>query len=195
MLGTTIAHYRILRKIGSGGMGVVYEAEDPKLGRNVALKILPPELLSDSQRLGRFVREARAAAQLEHPNIGVVHEIGQADNTQYIVMELIRGETLSQLVARRCLSLGQVIALAIEIAEGLGRAHEKGILHRDLKPGNIMVTDDGHAKIIDFGLAKLLETVGADGEAETAMTGTGMFLGTVEYMSPEQARGWKIDHR
>ena len=134
MLGTTIAHYRILRKIGSGGMGVVYEAEDPRLGRNVALKILPHELISDPQRLGRFVREARAAAQLEHPNIGVVHEIGQADNTQYIVMELIRGETLSQLVARRCLSLGQVIALAIEIAEGLGRAHEKGILHRDHAP-------------------------------------------------------------
>ncbi len=198
MIGKSIAHYRILRRIGSGGMGVVYEAEDPKLGRHVALKVLPPALVSDPERKRRFTLEARAAAQLEHPHIGVVHEIGETDGVTYIVMELIRGETLSEILDRQCPSLSQALGLATEIAEGLARAHEKGIVHRDLKPGNIMVTEDGHAKIIDFGLAKLREAPESgisDSETATAMTESGVVLGTAEYMSPEQARGQTVDHR
>ena len=198
MIGKSLAHYRILRTIGSGGMGVVYEAEDPKLGRHVALKVLPEALVSDPERKRRFTLEAKAAAQLEHPNIGVVHEIGETDGVIYIVMELIRGETLAAILNRQRPSLSQALGLAAEIAEGLARAHEKGMVHRDLKPGNIMVTEDGHAKIIDFGLAKLLEGTGsgiADSVTATAMTEPGVLLGTAEYMPPEQARGQRVDHR
>lgn len=198
MTGKYIAHYRILHRIGSGGMGVVYEAEDTKLGRHVALKLLPQELVSDPERKRRFILEAKAAARIEHPHIGVVHEVGETDSVTYIVMELIRGETLSGILDRQCPSLTQTLGLAAEIAEGLARAHEKGILHRDLKPGNIMVTEDGHAKIIDFGLAKLLEATESgigDAETATAMTGLGVVLGTTEYMSPEQARGQRLDSR
>jgi formylglycine-generating enzyme required for sulfatase activity/dienelactone hydrolase/predicted Ser/Thr protein kinase len=195
MIGKSIAHYRILRTIGKGGMGVVYEAEDSKLGRHVALKVLPPALVSDPGRKRRFTLEARAAAQLEHPHIGVVHEVGEADGVTYIVMELIRGESLSQVLDRQRPDLPHALGLATEIAEGLARAHEKGVVHRDLKPGNIMITEDGHAKIIDFGLAKLVEVTDSEAETLTAMTESGVVLGTAEYMPPEQARGQSVDHR
>jgi len=200
MIGRTLAHYAILEEISRGGMGVVYRARDLDLGRDVALKVLPEELTDDPIRRARMLQEARAASALEHPNIAVVHGVGVADGVAYIAMELIRGEKLSDALAGGALQVRRVLDLAIEIAEGLTRAHDKGVVHRDLKPANIMVTEDGHAKIIDFGLAKLVTyTVDTD-DPETATAGTphtvpGQVLGTVAYMSPEQARGTQVDHR
>src|SRR2546425_3994294 len=179
-------------------MGVVYRAIDTRLNREVALKILPANLIADAARRARFVQEARAASALEHPNIAVIHEIDEAGGVSFIAMELIRGEKLSVVVGRGAPAPARALELAIEIAEGLARAHDKSIVHRDLKPANVMLTEDGHAKIIDFGLAKLVDALSGDSGSETmlkANTDPGMVLGTVSYMSPEQARGGKVDHR
>jgi serine/threonine protein kinase/tetratricopeptide (TPR) repeat protein len=198
MIGRTLSHYKILDEVSRGGMGVVYRALDVKLHREVALKILPPELVSDPERRRRFVQEARAAAALEHPNIAVIHEIDESEGVTFIAMELIRGEKLRDLLEREKLPVTRALDLACEMAEGLARAHDRGIVHRDLKPANVVLTEDGHAKIIDFGLAKLVEPPPGASQAPTLMqreTESGVLLGTVSYMSPEQARGGKVDHR
>ncbi|MBI1876206.1 MAG: protein kinase [Acidobacteria bacterium] len=198
LAGRTLSHYQILDEISRGGMGVVYRAVDTRLNREVALKVLPPELLSDADRRQRFLQEAQAASAIEHPNIAVIHEIDEVDGISFIAMELIRGDKLDDILARGALPPTRALELATEIAEGLARAHEKGIVHRDLKPANVMVTADGHAKIIDFGLAKLVEPLGGDLSGETHLEGRtdpGVVLGTVAYMSPEQARAAKVDHR
>jgi len=199
MIGRTLSHYKILDEVSRGGMGVVYRAVDVKLNREVALKVLPPELLVDPERKRRFVQEAQAAAALEHPNIAVIHEIDEAEGITFIAMELVRGEKLRDLLQRERLPVARALKLASEVAEGLVRAHDRGIVHRDLKPANLMLTEDGHAKIIDFGLAKLVEPL--PGEASQAPTlahketEPGVVMGTVAYMSPEQARAGKVDHR
>jgi serine/threonine protein kinase/tetratricopeptide (TPR) repeat protein len=180
-------------------MGVVYRALDLKLDREVALKVLPPDLVADAERKRRFVLEAKAAAKLEHPHIGVVHEIDEADGITFISMELIRGEQLRDVLTQGPLPPRRALDIATEVAEGLAKAHEEGIVHRDLKPANIMVTEDGHTKIIDFGLAKLIEPFSSESsDVETVTRGgtdPGKVMGTVSYMSPEQARGQAIDHR
>lgn len=202
MIDKTLSHYEILEEISRGGMGVVYRARDVKLNRDVALKVLRSDLVVDDERKRRFVQEAQAAAALKHPNIAVVYEIDDVDDVTFIAMELIEGQNLGDLLARGRLPLSRALALLVEIADALSRAHEKGIVHRDLKPANIMVTEDGHAKIIDFGLAKLLEPPGdASSKMPTAVkikrgdTRDGQVMGTLSYMSPEQARGQTVDHR
>jgi serine/threonine protein kinase len=199
MLGRTLAHYKVLEELSRGGMGIVYRAVDVNLDREVALKVLPPELVADPERKHRFLHEAKAAAKLEHPHIGVVYEVDEVEGVTFIVMELIHCEKLQDVLEQKRLSLSRSIDLATEVAEGMALAHDKGVVHRDLKPANIMVTEEGHAKIIDFGLAKLVEPLGGtDSEAPTALKGEtdpGKVMGTVSYMSPEQARGQTIDHR
>ena len=202
MLGRTLSHYEIKQELGRGGMGVVYRALDNKLDREVALKVLPRELMADASRRARFVQEAKAAAAIHHPHIATIHEIDEVDGVHFIVMELIEGEKLSELLARERLAVSRTLELAAEVAEGLEKAHEKRVVHRDLKPGNVMVTEDGHAKIIDFGMAKLLQPFrppsGDGSDAETGLRGAtdpGQILGTVSYMSPEQARGETVDSR
>ena len=199
LTGRRLSHYNVIEEISRGGMGVVYRALDINLSREVALKVLPEDLLHDPGRRARLLQEARAASALEHPHIAVIHEVGEAEGgITFIAMELIRGEKLSETLGRGPLPPLRSLTLATEIAEGLARAHEKGIVHRDLKPSNVMVTDDGHAKVIDFGLAKLVETM--DNDAATASvhgprTDRGLVLGTAAYMSPEQARGAAVDRR
>jgi len=195
-VGARLGPYQIVDHVGAGGMGEVYRAHDSRLHRDVALKVLPPALVADPQLRERFVQEARAASALEHPHIAVIHEIGEIGGITFIAMELIRGESLAALIARGPLTGARALDLAIETAEGLARAHSKGIVHRDLKPANVMVTEDGHAKIIDFGLAKLMHPREEDSAATAApLSESGMVLGTVSYMSPEQTRGGRVDHR
>ena len=187
MIGKTISHYRIIEKLGEGGMGVVYKAEDLKLGRVVALKFLPPEWTRDAAARARFFHEAQAAAALNHPNICTIFEIDEADRQIFIAMERVEGESLRDVIARAPMKIGEVLDVSVRIAEGLAAAHAKGIVHRDIKPGNVMLTSGGRPKIMDFGLAK---SVG-----QTKLTRVGTTTGTVAYMSPEQSRGEDVDHR
>jgi non-specific serine/threonine protein kinase len=202
MIGQTISHYRILEKIGGGGMGVVYRAEDIRLGRQLAVKFLPDELAQDEQAVERFKREARAASALSNPHICTIHDADEDKGRAFIAMELLEGQTLRKRLSAGPLPIGEVVDLAIHVADGLEAAHRKGIAHRDVKPANIFVTERGEGKILDFGLAKLLESRRAgEAPASSAMptdqfaTSTGSALGTVAYMSPEQARGEEIDAR
>jgi serine/threonine protein kinase len=194
-----LLHYEILREIGRGGMGVVYQARDPRLDRMVAIKTLPPDRISDAERKGRFIQEAKAASALNHPNIITVHDINSQEGVDVIVMEYVDGKTLAELIPGTGLRWSVAVKYAIQIADALASAHTAGILHRDLKPSNVMVTEHSRVKILDFGLAKLIERAESAPDDATfstpALTAEGTVLGTAPYMSPEQAQGQKLDAR
>jgi len=196
--GQTLAHYRIGQKIGEGGMGVVYQAEDTRLGRRVAMKVLPPEMSADPARRARFERQARAVATLNHPNIVTLHSVEEAEGISFLTMELVEGQRLAQLLPRDGLALYKLLDWSLGISDALVAAHRQGVVHRDLKPDNIMLTADGRIKVLDFGLAKLRESTlegAATAFPTTSITEEGRILGTVSYMSPEQAEGKPLDHR
>ncbi|HUI54791.1 MAG TPA: serine/threonine-protein kinase, partial [Bryobacteraceae bacterium] len=198
MVGRTISHYQVIEKLGEGGMGVVYKARDTRLHRFVALKVLPPEKVADTERKRRFVQEARSASALNHPHIITIHEIGSESDTDFIAMEYLEGKTLGQLIPPKGLSPREALNYAMQIADALAAAHAKGIVHRDVKPGNVMVTPGGLAKVLDFGLAKLTEWNAGEEISTRTMAGStadGLVLGTVAYMSPEQTEGRPVDTR
>ena len=188
MIGETISHYKIIEKLGEGGMGIVYKALDTTLDRQVAIKFLPPHLSKDEEATKRFIHEAKAASALDHVNIGTIHEVDKtSDGRTFIVMAYYEGETLRERIDRSDITVDEALDITTQIATGLAKAHEKEIVHRDIKPSNIIITRDGEAKIIDFGLAKLA--------GKTRLTKEGSTVGTAAYMSPEQARGEESDHR
>src|SRR5215813_11796845 len=201
MIGTKLAHYEITSHIGSGGMGDVYQATDTKLGRSVAIKFLPEAFSHDTERVTRFQREARVLASLNHPNIAAIYGVEEIDTRHFLVMELVPGETLADRIKRGAIPIEEALPIAKQIAEALEEAHEKGIIHRDLKPANIKVTLDGKVKVLDFGLAKAMES----GASKTSLsnsptlsmaaTDAGVILGTAAYMSPEQVQGKETDRR
>jgi cephalosporin-C deacetylase-like acetyl esterase len=199
MIGRELQHYRIVSKLGEGGMGEVYRAEDSKLGREVAIKVLPDELSGSSERLERFAREARVVAALNHPNIVTIHSVEEADGLHFLTMELVAGRTLTELIPEGGMEMDRLLEVATQMTDALAAAHEKGIVHRDLKPGNVMVLNDGRVKVLDFGLAKLVEPDSSVNSSElatqSALTGHGAVLGTVPYMSPEQIEARAVDHR
>src|SRR5260221_518371 len=199
MVGKTLGHYEVVAKLGEGGMGVVYEARDRRLDRRVAIKVLPPAKVSDPARKQRFIQEAKAASALNHPNIITIYDIDSENGCDYIAMELVPGRTLDDIVTRRRPRLPEALRYAVQIADALATAHAAGIVHRDLKPDNVMVTETGLVKVLDFGLAKLTDEAetSADDVTRTvrAVTEDGTVVGTAAYMSPEQAEGKKVDAR
>ena len=199
MIGETVSHYRILRKLGGGGMGVVYEAEDLNLKRHVALKFLHEKLVTTKEALERFKREAQSASALNHPNICTIHEIGEHEECPFIAMEMMEGKTLKYVIGGKSMEIQQIVEFGIQISDALAAAHAKKIIHRDIKPANIFITESGHSKLLDFGIAKnVVSLVSTDAEQSTEsldLTKTGAVIGTLSYMSPEQARGKELDSR
>ncbi|MEJ2085519.1 MAG: serine/threonine-protein kinase, partial [Acidobacteriota bacterium] len=206
MIGTSLSHFNVTDKLGEGGMGEVYRARDTKLGRDVAIKVLPESVSNDPERMARFEREAQVLASLNHANIAAIYGIEEGDGRRALVMELVEGETLAQWIAKGPIPPEQAYQIALQIAQALETAHERGIVHRDLKPANVKITPEGQVKVLDFGLAKALEPEAASGSGPSLllslsptltqqMTEPGLILGTAAYMSPEQARGGAVDKR
>src|SRR5512136_2975038 len=201
MIGTSLSHYRITEKLGQGGMGEVYRAEDTNLSRQVAIKVLPEEFAHDAERLARFEREAKLLASLNHPNIAVIHGLEEHEGKRFLVLELVEGQTLAERLKKGRIPLDETLDICRQIREGLEAAHEKGIIHRDLKPANVKVTPEGKVKILDFGLAKAFQGEAAAPDVSKsptlteAMSRAGVILGTAAYMSPEQAKGKAVDKK
>ncbi len=195
--GDQLGPYKILASIGAGGMGEVYRAQDAKLGRDVALKVLPAEMAHDPERLARFHREAKALAQLDHPNIVTIHSVEECNGVHFLTMQLVEGRSLDRVIPASGLPLEQIVEIARALGDALAVAHDKGIVHRDLKPGNVMVTNEGHVKVLDFGLAKDVRAANGGDLTLTSdsQTQIGVVMGTPAYMSPEQAAGRLLDHR